>query len=148
MVLPVLLCFAVAVLNGKFRAQVQAAQAQRAVLLYPYRLAVLDFDRLYRALLCAQSATDAAALNIEITRPARFQIQFIGHYADKIRRFGCSVVALLPCFDVGNQHREVFVGFFILAAHLFGVAEVEHGRPVVGHFKAERRTEINAPLPQ
>ena len=54
------------------------------MLLYPYGLAVLDFDRLYRALLCAQSAADAAALNIEITRPARFQIQFIGHSQNDI----------------------------------------------------------------
>ena len=35
MILSVLLGFAVAVLNGKFRAQVQAAQTKRAVLLYP-----------------------------------------------------------------------------------------------------------------
>ena len=54
------------VLNGKFRAAMQASKAHHAFILNPERLSITHLNRLNRAFFCTQSAANAGVLYMKM----------------------------------------------------------------------------------
>ena len=72
-----------AILDGKPRTAMQAAQTHGTLLFHPKRLSIPHFDCLHRALLGAQAAADAGALYMKMSCAPHFIV--INRLSDPIR---------------------------------------------------------------
>ena len=125
----------VAVLDGKLRAAVQAAEAHDASLLDPSRLFLPHFDRLHGAFSGAQPAADAGVLHVEIGRaPHPVVIKRPGDQLREDRRGARPHMAVRAAFAHALYH-AVDLRFRVLCVFcdLFRGGKVKSRRPGIRH---------------
>ena len=121
-VLPVFFSGTVSVLDGKFRAVVQAAEAQGTVVFHPDRFAVFYFDGINRADFRTESAADAAAFQMKIGGLSGGSKCRIREGLHKVRDARHLMVS--ECFfaDLFRHFFNLDVRFCVLRRHFFRIA--------------------------
>ena len=120
--------------NGKFRAAVQAAEAQCALLFRPDGIALPQLDRIYRAIFCARFAADAGICNSKFLRlsPA-----FGGSIEGRRGQLQCALIPVeiarrvRPYFFNNLCNLRLCCGGDIPVLSLVG--QIEYGRPGIHH---------------